>query len=470
MAKWKPGTRRARVVHRMGESEVFIKVLPDTPQTALHSPPCGPELLSDEEAEYEMLFKLHIYNSVNGLYRFVFVLMILLPVTLLCLITSTGSTTWSYTQCGGSSRERGIFVACAERWTSSCPALQVTVSQSSFASKGVWLTDALTDGSACQTSDTSAKNYAAAMFACGAAQLVCNALMIFWTWRLFLRATRLRSMLALLVTNIISASLGISDAVLFSFSSSCERQQRRDAKGARCASGYGWGYRLYLGALSMQIFLLLVNALFIRFFHELRTHARQVLQEDRRRRWLQAWLKQVEVRYSPPAHDEDGASTIHNSNIVFDTRLRGDEGGGVEEGWKPLADFLQEAGGGSVAWDLTVTRSSDAISHSLVVQLRRGAPPSAAVAESAGSTVNTRQAPPHPLPYLSSTGTSYSLAVPGSTPLAVDTVEADDWIYDVKADLLYSAKCNLYWDQGEDVYYNRHLQVWQRSPYRMFLP
>lgn len=523
------------IVHRMGHSDMKLQELrrkshrymkksyndstyesdplpAESADLVTLAPTHGMSRAETEAVELRLLIKTHMYNSVNGFYRFIFVLVLVLPILILCQVCSVVSSSWAFNVCqggNGAAIERGVFTSCPARVTASCPNSKLTVMKTSLAMASLKRFDSTnTDHILCEVSSTEAQTYTITLFACAALQFLCLFIMLVCTWRLFLRATRRRAMWVLFCVTVLSTCLGIVIAVLFSVATRCERQnnggaplfstfedsinEERRKNWTKCASGFTWGYKLYIGAVAMHGLYLFINVLNMRFLYEVNANAFQRLQEDRRRRWIEKKLRSLEVCPTGEAEGTEASSrTLQCRRRIMETHApyEDDEMDGAMEAtqWKPMASYLQDLGADANPWKLTVLVDEEGESDGqkkLIARLSRAPGPAeqnatnAVVGQSQQGTgggeedVNSsvgenewEESPSlrRPFPYVPGARHGHSGYCPRD-----DGLQADDWVYDVKTDLLYSAKCDLFWDQAEQLYYNRHLQVWQSSPSKIY--
>lgn len=518
------------IVHRMGHSDLDLHELrhkshryikkprkennceselsprSENPDLVTVAPAPGMSRAETEAVELRLLIKTHMYNSVNGFYRFIFVLVLVLPILLICHVCSVASSAWAFNVCQGGNGtliERGVFISCPEKVTASCSNSKFTVMKESLAMASLKRYDSTHPSELrCEVSASQAKTYTITMFTCAVAQFICLFIMLVCTWRLFLRATRRRTMWVLFCVTLLSTCLGIVVAVLFSVATRCERQsnagaplfssfddrlnEERKENWPRCASGFAWGYKLYIGAVAVHGVYLFLNILNMRFLYEVNANAYQRLQEDRRRRWIEKKLRSMEVftcsddtRGAPSPRviqyrqrGSDTRRTYEDDHIHVDDNIAGE--------WKPMANYLQELGADATPWRLTVLVGEEGEfegQNKLIARLSKVTPERE---ENASSEPHTNEGTDEnssageneweespslrrPFPYIPRGRHNHSGYCPRD-----DGLQADDWVYDVKTDLLYSAKCDLFWDQAEELYYNRHLQVWQSSPNKIY--
>ncbi|KAK7197766.1 hypothetical protein NESM_000729200 [Novymonas esmeraldas] len=273
--------------HRMGYSTVVLSAH----QRATYG---------RHDLENFVLYKERKYDSVNVLWRFCVLVLVVLSFAVFCLVFSTCTTEWLSVQNGDTYVSVGLFVACSDRLLRTCTSRQ--------SSQLEWVVvDAVTGATLCHASADFARRFIGALWAMGILQLICEAAALVLCLRILSRPTRSGALVALFFDLLLSMCCGITTVVLFTFYTACLRRtcEGQHVSSKVCNVHYRYGYRLYIGAVAVHGLLLVLALCMHSFIHNIRVTARQQLRHERRRlaREVQEDDYVVRMLSSPPTTD-----------------------------------------------------------------------------------------------------------------------------------------------------------------------
>lgn len=358
----------------------------------------------------KLLEKVHVYNAVDGLYRFVFVLVFLLPLIVTFQTVSLCSTAWSVRKSDDSLLYRyevGLFAVCPHRILPYCSSWHSAMHNRSFS---VYESNTLESALVCQYDSSTSKKAVSAVWGTTICQLVFQAISTVLLCRITLRVTAVRTIQLLALLSGFASALGLATIIIFVSSTTCSRKTGwvqfelgQPTLTPFHSGSLGWGIAMYITSEILQIFFFAVTALFVLFLCEVKSHANVCFHKGLRSRWVQSRLTQLSTK------DFDAHALIDETLAAHLQR-------------KCSADGIQ------FCYDVEVVPSvDDAVNINLTFN-------------------RWNSAAPHSLENV--------------TPLIAGS---DDWVYNASNDLFFSAKRQSFYDEAACLYFNDSLEVWQTS-------
>lgn len=473
------------ITHPLGCSYLTLPSLPPRPADG------ETEDELDEEGEWYVFSKLHLYHRVNGYYRFAFVLRMLFPLYYWCLGVSFSTSAWRLQSCTKALSneddpfsiatqlypvEQGVLFSCYHRVSASCPE-----SSSSWFSQNVernnpWAME-YRDGSV---------GLRRLLFGLGLLQLAVGlVLWILVEFRVYHRATRRYTVsvgcigLALLLLS------GLAVVLLAATEWAWGRPTGRVCE----SRGLGFGFYLFVAAVGLNAVLLTVALCFWAALVERKVEARTKWCGEAQRRFWRRFVETCEasVQQTTMPSMMTGEGGEIEEEALWELHLRRRSWANepiftanAEREWVPLSRLLQEWGGGEVPWSLELAGLDSASDEE---KDESGRPPPKGGAQ---LRVRLRLIPPRlrercvPSTPLGSTPTPVPLVrlreewgeegVVTDETLHWETNDSlpDDWQWISEKDVYYSAKANLYWHPGRCLFFNANLRVWQPQADRLY--
>ncbi|CAG9576819.1 conserved hypothetical protein [Leishmania major strain Friedlin] len=250
------------------------------------------------DLENFVLYKEQKYNAVNVLWRFCILMLLVLSFSVFCLVLCACTTEWLSVQNNDSFLSVGLFFSCRDGFQRTCTSWQ-----------SAWLewivVDNVTGATLCRASAGFVRRFLGVMWTMGILQLLCEVVALFLGFRIAARPTRSGALVLLFFDLLLSLCMGIVTVVLFDHYTSCVRRtcEGEHVSGDVCNVHYRYGYRLYIGAVSVHGLLLVLALSMHCYIYNIRVTSRNQLRAERH-------------RISRSARAEDYTVHILNSSIT----------------------------------------------------------------------------------------------------------------------------------------------------------